>query len=124
MNADALTSEELSILQHTLGLNAHGQGESYRNHYVASPGHPSTAALKRLVSRGLMGLSPRPRFLHDDDSVYHVTAEGRSAVIEFSPPPPKIPRAERRYRYWRENFDGYTFAEFLRQGLYKGMPAV
>jgi len=44
----------LHILRHSVGLDDHGKGNQYRNHYAASPGSESFAKCNELVEMGYM----------------------------------------------------------------------
>lgn len=47
-----LSKNQIHILKHTLGLDRNKK--PYRNHYVASEGHPNIDALEDLVAQGAM----------------------------------------------------------------------
>lgn len=83
----------LHVLQHALGIDEYGRGESYRNSYVASEGHHSWALLIDLEAAGFM-VRCGPHDLFGGGYRFMVTEAGRAYVREHSPKPPK--RARRR----------------------------
>lgn len=106
----------LHILQHSLGVDRHGQGEQYRNYFVTGEGsddHPDCCAL---VKAGLMTRQKGGRLTGGDD-VFFVTDEGKQYVAEHSPPAPPLTAGQKRYRRWLEVSDatGETFIEFCRR---------
>jgi hypothetical protein len=101
--------QHLQILQHSLGLDQYGQGESYRNNFVTDPGN---ADIDELVALGLMadrGQSAMCGGMH----VYYVTDAGIGAVRKESPPPPKLTRSQRRYLEFLNADSGLPFGEWL-----------
>jgi len=108
-----MTKEQLHILQHSLGVDAYGRGEQYRNHYVAEP----FADMDELVSAGLMRDcgEGKPGFIGSGMHTYQVTEAGKLAMRENSPPPPRLTRAQRRYREFLSADCGMTFGEWLKQ---------
>lgn len=106
-------SKRIHVLQHSLGLNRYGQGESYRNYYVAGAGHHSMPTLEALVSEGLMH-----RFVGNavtgGDDCFKVTDAGRAYVAEHSPKPPKLTRSQRRYEDFLAADCGMRFGEWLK----------
>lgn len=79
----------LHILQHSLGVDAYGQGRQYRNHYVA--GGDDVALCRELANLGYMKERAATQ-LSGGDPWFNVTDEGIDAVALFSPeapPPPK-----------------------------------
>lgn len=110
-------SADIEILQHSLGLDEHGQGKSYRNHYVSGDGCDGWDTLLDLVSRGLMTRSPGSSITGWDDC-FTVTEAGRAYVAEHSPKPPKLTRAQRRYRDFIAADCGLSFCEWLQRRAY------
>jgi hypothetical protein len=111
-----LAGRHLHILQHSLGVDQHGQGDQYRNHFVTGAGsidHPDCMAL---VEAGLMNVRLSPPHYGGMD-YFHVTDAGKRYVAENSPPPPKLTAGQKRYRRWLDVSDatGETFAEFCRR---------
>lgn len=107
--------KRLAILQHTLGLDQYGAGESYRNHFVTgerTDDYPHCAAL---VAAGLM-VRRDGNQLSGGADVFHVTHAGRVFVAENSPRPPKLSASARRYRRFLAEDGGLRFGEWLRAG--------
>ena len=105
-----MTPRQLEILQHALGLDQYGQGEENRNHFCAGFGDEPDC--RALVGMGLMRRHPTTQWL----PYYNcsVTEAGIQAVRDESPPPPKLTRAQQRYRqYLREDLD-MSFFEWLK----------
>lgn len=111
----------LSTLQHALGVDAHGQGEQYRNHFVCGEGHHSYAACCAAVEQGLMRRREVAAY-SSNGSCFHVTDVGRAWMTANSPPPPKLTRGQARYLAWLRIADvtGESFIAFLRR---QGQPA-
>jgi hypothetical protein len=110
---DAVTAEALHILQHSLGLDRHGRGEAYRNHFVTGPGSDDFAWCERLAAAGLMHAHGEKGALTGGDHLFTVTQNGRDYVREFSPKPPKLTRSQRRYRQYLQDDSGLPFGEWL-----------
>lgn len=106
----------LHILQHSLGVDRHGQGEQYRRHFVTGPGSVDYADCMALTEAGLMTRRSASDLSGGMD-LFLVTPAGRAYVAEYSPPPPKLTRGQRRYREWLDVSDatGETFMEFCRR---------
>ena len=107
-----MRKELLQILQHSLGLDEYGQGNQYRNHFVA--GGDDVRKCRELVDIGYM----KER---DDNGLtggalwFSVTPQGIDAVAFESPSPPKIPRSKQRYRRFLEYGDHFdSFLDFCR----------
>ena len=62
-----MTPKQLHILQHALGVDAHGLGEQYRNHYVGGE-----AECRPLVALGLM-IEMKPRGISGGSVWFMVT---------------------------------------------------
>lgn len=106
-----MTPRQLEILQHALGLDRYGQGSLYRNHFCAGADDEPTC--RELVALGYM------RVWHPNESplpYYNVTVtnEGKAAVLSESPAPPKLSRAQKRYRQFLAADTGRTFGEWLK----------
>ena len=84
-----MTPAQLHILQHSLGLDQYGRGESYRNHYVTGEGSNDHVDCMELVALGWMTRRAGNELSGGDD-VFRVTDEGRAAVRAWSPSPPKL----------------------------------
>jgi hypothetical protein len=100
----------LQILQHSLGVDQYGQGQQYRNYFVA--GGKDVEKCRALVAMGFMketGNGP----ITGNEPCFCVTREGKAAMSEASPKPPKVARSKQRYQdYLRvadcfESFHGY-----------------
>lgn len=103
----------LGILQHTLGLDQYGQGKAYRNHFVA--GGKDVDHCRELVALGYM-VEHQATQISGGNPWFHVTDRGIEAVARFSPtppPPPKLTRAQQRYRDYCRSECGDGFAWFL-----------
>ncbi len=103
-----LTTRELEILQHALGVDQYGRGQMHRNHYCA--GGDDVADCAGLVALGLM------RSFRSEHWPYFnctVTDEGRSVMFRESPKPPKKTRSQLRYLRFL-NWGCGTFGEFLK----------
>jgi hypothetical protein len=69
------TPEQLHILQHSLGVDKHGQGSQYRNFYVTGPESDTFAQCRGLVELGLM-IDHGPRDLNGGMHTFTVTPKG------------------------------------------------
>ena len=106
-----MTAEQLHIIQHSLGLDKYGQGESYRNHFCA--GGRDVDICRELVAMGYM-ITREGSELTGGDPVFWVTAHGAIAAIRESPAPPKLTRSQKRYREFLRADTGRPFREWLR----------
>lgn len=114
MDADPLATH-LHILQHALGLDRYGQGESYRNHFVTGRGSIDFDPCMALADAGLMTRTPGNAITGGDD-LFRVTPRGVDYVALNSPAPPpapKLTRSQKRYQEWLNADPGYSFAEWL-----------
>lgn len=113
-----MSPAQLHILQHSLGVDEHGRGPQYRNRFVTDPDCSDGKVCAELVALGLMrdlGAMSLAGGMH----CYHVTAEGKVAMWENSPKPPKLTRSQVRYREWLRGADalgGMKFGQWLRRG--------
>lgn len=103
-----MNPRHLEILQHALGLDRYGEGESHRNHFCA--GGTDEPLCRELVAMGLMWTWEREWLPYYNCSV---TDAGKAAVKEHSPAPPKLTRAQERYREFRRADTGRPFMEWL-----------
>jgi hypothetical protein len=116
---NALTTRQLEILQHALGVDQYGQGEMYRNHFCA--GGDDEATCRELVALGFMRLwsnadpntGETPGFPYYNCSV---TESGKAAMLAQSPLAPKLTRSQERYRRFLNADSGMSFKEWL--GVY------
>ena len=107
----------LEILLHSLGLRDPMIEESYRNYFVAGPGHDDLLRLLDLCWKGLMKEhpGPGPGFLNKDDRFFRATPLGIAVALKHRP---KITRAQCRYLRFlsvAEAWPDLTFREFLIQ---------
>ena len=107
-------SDRLHILQHALGVHRYGRGEQYRCHFVTSPGSDDYAPCMELVAAGLL-VRRDPSALTGGSHCFLVTDAGRQYVRDHSPPPPKLTRAQRRYRDWLAADNGMRFGEWIKR---------
>lgn len=117
-----MTPDQLHILQHALGLDNYGLGESYRNHYVGG-----SEKCRTLVEMGYM-LEMKPRSISGGEVWFMVTKAGIEAVRRESPKPKRMTRSQQRFSDYRDFDDAYhcTFKEFLqvqKTQWYKNMKA-
>ncbi len=107
----------LHILQHALGVDEHGQGDQYRSHFVTGAGSDDHPTCLALVEQRLMTRRDGASLPFGGNDLFHVTELGRAYVADHSPPPPKLTRAQMRYRAWLNISDvtGETFLEFLKR---------
>ena len=110
-----MTPTQLHIMQHTLGLDAYGQGTFYRNRFVTGPDCDNYTDCRALVDAGFMVEHP-PRALFGGHSCFTVTDAGLVAVAEQSPKPPKRTRSQLRYDKWLRIDGVESFGEWLRRG--------
>lgn len=107
----------LHILQHSLGLDQHGRGRMYRNHFVTGEGSTEWPFCIEAVDRGLMVRRPG-NVLSGGDDVFIVTDAGKRFVQAESPPPPPLPkltRSQNRYHQWLEaDWFAGSFGEWLK----------
>lgn len=113
----SLSSRQLEVLQHSLGVDQYGQGEMYRNHFCAGGGDEDTC--RELVALGYMRLWPHanPETGETPGYPYYncsVTEAGRLAMLQQSPKPPKLTRSQQRYRRFLKADTGTSFREWLK----------
>ena len=114
---DSLTKDEVAIILHTLGLADRGL-KSYRNYFVAGPGHHDMPTLESLVSKGAMFNRDRPGFLDKAAIVFYVSPEWVDKAEAYArqrhaAEDAKLTRSQKRYRRYIES-DG-VFNSFLRR---------
>lgn len=117
-----MTPEQLQILQHSLGVDKHGHGNMYRNHYVGG-----VEECRPLVAMGYM-IEYAPREMFGGEPCFVVTDVGKLAMREASPKPPKLTQSQKRYREFLNASDAFncTFREWLKmrkEDWYKEMKA-
>lgn len=109
-----MNERSLDVLQHALGLDPHGRGREYRNHFVTNATGPDFDLCSRLASDGLMERSTYGGALVGGGVLFHVTDAGRRYVRENSPPAPKLTPGQRRYMEYLDADSGVNFIEWLR----------
>lgn len=104
----------LHILQHSLGLDEFGQGNPYRNHYVA--GGEALDICRDAVTQGLM-VEHAATDISGGSPWFHVTDAGKQYVAANSPKPPKKTASQKRYERFLTISDmcDVTFGEFLKR---------
>lgn len=103
---------DLSILQHSLGLDRYGRGKPYRNHFCA--GVDDVAICRDLVARGLMA-ERQASAMTGGSPLFTVTEAGRALnILEHRIDPPKLTRSQKRYQAFLDADCGLTFREWLR----------
>ena len=105
-----LTPNQLSILQHALGVDQYGRGQQYRDYYAAGP--EDVPDCRVLIELGLMRQVATTEIFPDFNC--RVTEKGKRSVVSLSPPPPKLTRSQQRYRRFLEADCGLTFGEWLK----------
>lgn len=110
-----MEKELLHILQHSLGLDQYGQGNQYRNHFVA--GGDDVRKCRELAALGYMR-ERQASELSGGSPWFNVTANGMAAVKAESqkpPPEPKLTRGQRRYRDYLKDADCFeSFGHWLK----------
>lgn len=105
-----MTTEQLHVLQHSLGLDKYGQGEMYRNHFCA--GRKDADICRELIALGYMQQHATTDWLPYFNC--SVTDAGKAAVRAESPKPPKLTRSQLRYRRFLRADLGCSFREFMQ----------
>lgn len=96
-------SDKLHILQHSLGLDQYGEGNAFRNHFVA--GGRDLDVCRELASVGLMNERAGSE-LSGGSPVFMVTPQGIDFVALQSPARPSQPRLSRS----QKNYQAYLAA--------------
>ena len=104
-----LNARQLEILQHALGVDQYGQGQMYRNHFCAGGADEDVCC--ELVELGFMQTFTRSWLPYYNCTV---TESGRAAMLAESPKPPKLTRAQQRYRRYLHHDSGLSFREWLK----------
>ncbi|WP_206093553.1 hypothetical protein [Pandoraea sp. ISTKB] len=109
------TRSQLGILQHALGIRIRGD-KSYRNHFVAGPGHHDYSDLMALVRAGMMREHPASQ-ITGGDPWFDVTGSGWTTAFDALPEPPKPPKRSRYDEFLdADGCLGDSFGEFLCGG--------
>lgn len=111
----AITKLQLKILQHSVGADEYGRTRCERNHFVTDKDSADGGICRSLVALGLMRDCGSRGDLTGGGNLYLVTADGRSAIAEHSPKPPKISKARRRYLDYLDADSGLPFIAWLKQ---------
>lgn len=106
-----VTPHMLHLLHHTLGLRP-DRRESFRNHFLAGPGHHDQADLEALEVAGLMKRAKTPAFCDDGDVTFVCTDSGKDYAIHNLPPLPPEPKRS-NYSDYIDADSGHSFAEWL-----------
>ena len=109
-----MSPQLLHILQHSLGVDQHGRGSHYRNHFATGPTGPDFDLCNQIVAMGFMR-DHGPRELTGSMHTFTVTGNGIDAVAVQSPPAPKLTRAQSRYRAWLNEDSGKSFSQYIRR---------
>lgn len=109
MTRKALSSRQLEVLQHALGVDQYGRGQMLRNHFCAGGDDEETC--RSLVEIGYMETFTRSYLPY-----YNCTATdaGKAAMLAESPKPPKLSRSQKRYRAFLDADSGVSFIEWLK----------
>jgi hypothetical protein len=105
-------SDMLDILQHSLGVDAFGRGEQYRNHFVTGEGSSDHATCLLAVALDLMTMRSGNSLTGGDD-LFIVTAAGKQCMADNSPAPPKLTRSQRRYKAYLDADCTMTFRQWM-----------
>lgn len=107
---EPMTTEQLQILQHALGVDQYGQGTMFRDYFAA--GDDDEPICRELIALGYMRQVATTAVFQDFNC--RVTTEGKAAMREASPKPPKLSRSQQRYRAFLKADTGWSFREWLR----------
>lgn len=105
--------EQLHILQHSLGADRYSRGTLYRNKFVTGPGGDDFAECRALTAAGLMK-DYGPQEMMGGMHYFKVTELGITAMREASPKPPRLTRAQQRYRDFLDEDSSMDFGEWLK----------
>lgn len=106
-----MTEKHLHVLQHALGVDEFGRGEQYRNFFCAGGGDETLC--RELIALGFMKQHATTEWLPYFNC--SVTDAGKAAVLAESPQPPKLSRAQQRYRRFIAADTGEKFGEWLKR---------
>jgi hypothetical protein len=105
-----MTTQQLHILQHSLGVDQYGQGDMYRNHFCA--GGDDETVCRELIALGYMKQHATTEVFPDFNC--SVTEAGKAAMRAESPRPPKLTRSQKRYREFLAADSSVPFREWLK----------
>lgn len=112
------TVRQLEILRHSLGLDMHGRGRMYREHYCIPINFESDdlTAIREMASDGLMEEAHK---INEGRDQYFIVTELGKAAATHGVKPEKLTRAQRRYREWLNLDTGITFHQYLTSPRFK-----
>lgn len=110
MTCEVLTTDELHVLRHALGIGEAGTGREYRNHFVTGAGSADHELCSGLVAAGMM-VRRAGNPLSGGDDVFTVTPSGRAAAVAVAPP---MRPGQRRYQAYLKSDSPLTFIDWLR----------
>lgn len=110
-----MTSRQLEILQHTLGVDEYGRTPKgftpyTRNHFCA--GEADESDCRALVEAGLMVEHQRTQWLPYFNC--SATDAGKKAMHAASPAPPKLSRSKKRYLAYLDADCDMKFGDWLK----------
>jgi len=108
-----MATEQLHILQHSLGLDQYGRGTFYRNRFVTGVGSKDHPDCMALVDLGHMKRVANVKMFGGDD-YFTVTETGKQAAVEHSPAPPKLTRSQQNYQDWLNYDSSLSFIEYMK----------
>jgi len=114
-----MKKEHLQILQHSLGVDEFGRitrgfrgADVFPRNYFCAGGKDEDVC-RELIALGYMRQHPTTRLYPYLNC--SVTEAGIAAMRAESPKPPKLSRAQQRYRRFLEEDSGLNFGEWLRE---------
>lgn len=112
MTSDVLTSDQIHVLRHALGVGDAGTGRAYRNHFVTGAGGADHTLCTSLVAVGMM-TQHAGSALSGGDDVFTVTERGRAAAVSVAVAPP-LSRSQRRYQAYLRSESNESFIDWVR----------
>lgn len=112
MEANTITTKQLHILRHSLGLDDTGRGREYRNYYCTGPDCDGWSDVQVLIGEGLMH-DCGPVAMWGGSHGITVTDAGK-AIARKQDPMPNITRGRRRWLAFLHADCGLTFGEWLK----------
>lgn len=112
MSSDVLTTEQLHVLRHALGVGSAGTGRAYRNHFVTGAGGADHALCTSLVAAGMMTRHAGSALSGGDD-IFTVTDCGRAAAVSVAVAPP-LSRSKQRYQAYLRSESNESFIDWVR----------
>jgi hypothetical protein len=109
-----MTSEQLQILQHALGVNQYGETPKGFTQYTRN--YFAAGTRDEPICRELMALGYMQQHMKTELYPYlncTVTEAGKKAMRDESPKPPKLSRSKLRYLAWLDADCGMTFKEWI-----------